>query len=490
MLDRDTSHETAETSFESRLERGIEATKAGDYQRAQVWLERALGENPQSEFAWFWMAVAVQEPEKRRECLERVLKINPRNVRALRALGRLTAKEGRPARQPDARRRSPAMVFALMVAGVVVVTGCALAGMIAFTRPEALAFLFPPTATPTATLTPTRTPTATATLTPSTTPTATQTPTPTPTLTPTATNTPTATPTPRGVGRILYTSERDGDFEIYIMNEAGEDVAQLTDNEAEEFNPKFSPDGQQIAFVSDRDGDNEIFVMDLDGSGQAQLTDNDVDDHAPAWSPDGWSLVFYSERDGSGELYLMSLEAREVQRLTENDSVDHYPAWWPGPQIVFTSNRGGARAGDNLYTIDPISGEVVQLTEGGPGAVEWYPAWSPTCATPSPWGTHGLVCHLAWSSLRPETEGLQIFVMEPGGFNIRQLTTSAGFHGYPVWSPDGNRVAFTYEAGENFDIYTMRVECPSNPTDCEATMVRLTDASGADLISDWELIPE
>ena len=55
------------------------------------------------------------------------------------------------------------------------------------------------------------------------------------------------------------------------------------DNLAEDKHPTWSPDGGQIAFTSNRDGDREIFVMGVDGSNPTNLTDNSVDDWAPHW---------------------------------------------------------------------------------------------------------------------------------------------------------------------------------------------------------------
>ena len=58
----------------------------------------------------------------------------------------------------------------------------------------------------------------------------------------------------------------------------------LTDNPADDFQPAWSPDSLRMAFVSDRDGDFEIYVMSADGSAETRLTNNAADDIEPAWS--------------------------------------------------------------------------------------------------------------------------------------------------------------------------------------------------------------
>ena len=72
--------------------------------------------------------------------------------------------------------------------------------------------------------------------------------------------------------------------------------------------PAWSPDGRRIAFTSERDGNPEIYVMNADGSGVTRLTYNDARDldSFPAWSPDGRRIAFHSNRDGNFEIYVMN----------------------------------------------------------------------------------------------------------------------------------------------------------------------------------------
>ena len=82
--------------------------------------------------------------------------------------------------------------------------------------------------------------------------------------------------------RIAYSSG----INIYVMNTDGSGRARLTkDVSSRDIEPSWSPDGQHIAFASDRDGDFEIFVMNSDGSDQKQITHNSADDTDPSWAP-------------------------------------------------------------------------------------------------------------------------------------------------------------------------------------------------------------
>ena len=65
-----------------------------------------------------------------------------------------------------------------------------------------------------------------------------------------------------------------------------------------------SPDGQKIVFTSERDGNRNIYLMNTDGTDQTQLTLHAAHDYEPIFSPDGMAIVFTSERDGNREIYI------------------------------------------------------------------------------------------------------------------------------------------------------------------------------------------
>ena len=83
--------------------------------------------------------------------------------------------------------------------------------------------------------------------------------------------------------KIAFTSSRDGNYEIYVMNSDGTGQTRLTNNAASDEFPSFSADGSKIAFASCRDGNWEIYVMNSDGSGQTNLTNNAARDEDPSF---------------------------------------------------------------------------------------------------------------------------------------------------------------------------------------------------------------
>src|SRR6185503_8037374 len=93
-----------------------------------------------------------------------------------------------------------------------------------------------------------------------------------------------------------FTSYRNGNAEIYLMNADGSNPIRLTNNAGVDDDPAWSPDGSRIAFWSSRNGNSEIYVMNVDGTNQTRLTTNASTDIQPAFSPDGGKIVFTSNR--------------------------------------------------------------------------------------------------------------------------------------------------------------------------------------------------
>ena len=85
--------------------------------------------------------------------------------------------------------------------------------------------------------------------------------------------------------KIAFSSERDGNFEIYVMNANGTIPTRLTNNATADAAPSWSPDGTKIAFRSRRDGNSEIYVMNANGTNQTRLTNNATADLEPSWRP-------------------------------------------------------------------------------------------------------------------------------------------------------------------------------------------------------------
>ena len=136
--------------------------------------------------------------------------------------------------------------------------------------------------------------------------------------------------TPQGI--VSFTSGTGG-FETYLAQSYGSGVKQLTHNEADDSYAFWAPDGR-ISFISDRDGDREIYVMNSDGSGVTQLTHNGARDSTPYWSPDGRRIAFSSDLGGDVEIYVMNPDGSGVTQLTHNEIDDYVTGWFPAPSAT------------------------------------------------------------------------------------------------------------------------------------------------------------
>ena len=222
-------------------------------------------------------------------------------------------------------------------------------------------------------------------------------------------------------GRIVFTSLRDGNAEIYVMDAGGRNQENLTNNPAYDGHPDWSPDGTKIAFASNRDGGPfQIHVMDADGKNVSRLTDGPGEKVHPDWSPDGGKIAF-SVKDWVDHIDLMDADGRNREKL-EDQAL--YPSWSPdGKQIAFVSSRDGL-------------GEIYTIGVGGQGrkrvtqdlVSKWNPSFSPDGR------------RIAYEA---EHEGfLHIFLVGADGRNRVRLTHHEENHWAPAWSPDGQVIAY------------------------------------------------
>ena len=134
-------------------------------------------------------------------------------------------------------------------------------------------------------------------------------------------------------GRIVFQSDRDGDWEIYTMNPDGSGQTRLTHNPASDSFPTWAPGGDWITFHSQRDGNTEIYRISPLGTGLTRLTSDSEWDWGPSWSPDGSHIVFQSWRDGNSEIYRMNADGSGQTRLTVDSDFDFHPSWTPYPWL-------------------------------------------------------------------------------------------------------------------------------------------------------------
>lgn len=273
-------------------------------------------------------------------------------------------------------------------------------------------------------------------------PTLTTTPVPSPTTpVPLPTMPPSPTPWP---SEIVFQSNRDGDFEIYIMYADGSNQRQLTFNNAADEFPRVSPDGTKIVFESDRDGNSEIYVMNRDGSQQTRLTTNPANDRLPAWSPDGNQITFQSFRTGNAEIYVMMADGSDVRRVTTTGAIEGHTSWSVNNLLVFNASEPNQNFWQ-VYTCDLAGNNRQKLTNTR--IDEWSPEWSPDAS------------QILFLSERDSSVNSGIYVMAADGSNVRLLYNGPTEEWGPIWSSDGSQIVFTIDQPDGTaDIYIMNAD--------------------------------
>jgi Tol biopolymer transport system component len=270
--------------------------------------------------------------------------------------------------------------------------------------------------------------------------------------------------------KIAFTSTRDGNQEIYVMNADGSALKRLTHNNSVDYSPWWSPDGTKIAFYSDRDGKSWTYVMNADGSEQTKVNSLFDLGWGRGWSPDGSKYAYYSGKDGNWEIYVENADGTKQLRLTDDISADEIPLWSPdSSELVFQSMRDGNW---DLYRINADGSNLKRLTnDTSTDYLYSGQIWQPDGDK------------ILFTSYRGQ--GGQIYTMHPDGSAQTALTAwdttlNQYSHSSPSWSPDGNRIVYVASGGKHNQIYTMN--------QMGSGQVCISDGTGDDTYPQWSPI--
>jgi Tol biopolymer transport system component len=164
-------------------------------------------------------------------------------------------------------------------------------------------------------------------------------------------------------GQLLLSSNRSGNWDIYLLPAGGGALRLLTTDPALDAGPRWKPDGAEVVFYSSRTGHRQVWIMSSDGGRARQITTGEAERWYPSWSPSGGVVV----AQGSG-LVVVSVEDGTERQLTDSD-LDIYPDWSPdGQWIAFTSSRDGPLS---LWLVPSSGGTPERILDGSGRTPRW-----------------------------------------------------------------------------------------------------------------------
>jgi Tol biopolymer transport system component len=235
-------------------------------------------------------------------------------------------------------------------------------------------------------------------------------------------------------------------YDIATVEPDGSGRAMLVEGPADDSDPAWSPDGSMLAFSSDRDGDREIYVMDAKNGAIDQLTHNSIADWDPTWAPTGARIAFV--RTWNGRIITMRADGSRQERLTSVRRRYQAPAWSPNGKSIAVLGRKG------LEMLDLASRRVRRVPRVGEGPVAWSPDGTRIAFTHQMDGGCDVYEVPPRKLQAPATPVpcVGLVISRPNGRVIKSWYNRDQDYSGPVWSPDGTAMVL----GVYSELHTFR----------------------------------
>ena len=259
--------------------------------------------------------------------------------------------------------------------------------------------------------------------------------------------------------KILFTSARHGNREVYIMNPDGSEQVSLTQHPANDLHAVWSPTGEQILFISDRDGKRDLYLMNPDGSNirrhfEKERKRNFTLRDYPTWSPDGKQFA-YMRINWDKDIYVIHITnlGEQEENFFENG---FHPAWSPdGAEIACTTL-------DNRMTLINVrtgaQKRILPRKElGGQAMLSWSAMADKLTFS---WNNNRLPPDFKPGDELPEgwTDKHTIYIANRDGTGLQQLVDEAGpMAEYPELSPNGKEILYTQKIKGSLQIFKLNI---------------------------------
>ncbi len=207
-----------------------------------------------------------------------------------------------------------------------------------------------------------------------------------------------------GNERIVYSSLRPGNWDVFYFASAGAAPRRLTDHPGLDYDAALSPNGRWVVFTSERRGNPDLYALDLERGGEPRLlVDSPAMEDQVAFAPDGRSIAFVATASGNADIYLLPFSPETTQPLSAATNVTNHPGGDFRPDF----SPDGARIAFSTDRDTPVQGHPI-------------------------------------FGFTRQREG-DVYVMDRDGRNLQRLTSTPDWDGSPEWSADG-RTIFFYSA--------------------------------------------
>jgi Tol biopolymer transport system component len=279
-------------------------------------------------------------------------------------------------------------------------------------------------------------------------------------------------------GVIAYTSWRNSNWQVYLMNPEGSGQTQVTVNVKGGYEPNWSPDGTKLVFQYSGFWVANIVSGEISPIPLSVKSNKLPNEYLvkPSWSPDGEWLAFLNEGGTQGDIYLIRPDGTDLKRLTDSNDVsrDGNLVWSPdGKQLAYSAARDG---NIEIYIMD-----VEKTLQGNVTSQQLTDSPSPVRNLVTSWSTEG--SRIAFSSDRDGN--MEIYIMYPDDGDLVRLTNNPASDAEPDWSPDGKQIVFSSNRDGNIDIYVVKVE-EALQGGGDASVRRLTDHPDDDTGPRWK----